>query len=398
MSIGVWATQGVVIAPVSSDTPGQPNVLYESGAIILSGTVFKMWFGTANGICYAESSNGTSWTRYSSNPVIANSGQLYGRIVKVGSTYYLCSSAGTGASISVYTSTNGVAWTLQNANAIVKGTGGDWDADGIYPAGTIVSGETFYTYYSAYDAVNNSYPAGLATSTDGIHFTKVDAGTGGPIINDGIISANFDFHEESGVYYGWSQITIPGIPTASAACPSDVSRYKSTSPAGPWTWLGSSTLYRTRSEEGISSAKGQVADPSLVEANGNVYIYYTATPDGVGTTAGYQISCAIASSMTIAQLVQNVEGVDNIPVPWGSASGSVNFQTLASDNFQRANANPIGGNWSPIDSGTLGPAQLVSHQATQAGGVNGDSYYNAIVWPADHGQKPQSERKYLPDI
>lgn len=386
MSINVWQDQGVVVAPVSSDTPGQPNVLYESGAVILSGTVFKMWFGTANGLCYAESSNGTSWTRYSSNPVISHTGQLYTRLLKVGSTYYLWSSNTTSRQIAAYTSPDGITWTLQNAAAIVPGTGGAWDsgADGVYPASAIYSSGTFYLYYSAYDSTNNSYPGGVALSSDGINFTKYN-GTGGPVINDGIISCNFWFKEISGLFYGWTQITLPGLPTAAAACPSDISRYVATNPVGPWTYLGTNTVYRTQTSEGVGVSSGQIADPSLVEANGNVYLYCTVTPNGVGTTAGYQINCLIASSTSIAALVNGYEGVQNIPAPWGSASGSVNFQTLASDNFQRPNANPIGGNWTPLFTGAgFAPAQLASHLfESSVAGDNCDSYWNAITWPND---------------
>ena len=94
MNIGVSTEWSVVVAPVSGDTPGQPNVLYEGGAKILSGTVFKMWFGTLNGMCYAESTDGISWTRYSSNPVAVPAGSAsagwtgYPKIFKNNGTYY----------------------------------------------------------------------------------------------------------------------------------------------------------------------------------------------------------------------------------------------------------------------------------------------------------------------
>lgn len=57
--------------------------------------------------------------------------------------------------------------------------------------------------------------------------------------------------------------------------------------------------------------------------------------------------------------------------------------TLATDNFNRANINPLDGNWTQLASGGgFGPAQLVSNAVEGAtAGVNADSWYNGISWP-----------------
>lgn len=53
---------------------------------------------------------------------------------------------------------------------------------------------------------------------------------------------------------------------------------------------------------------------------------------------------------------------------------------LASDNFQRADANPISGNWTNVDNAI----QIVSHlaEATVISAYN-IGYYNDVVWPND---------------
>lgn len=59
--------------------------------------------------------------------------------------------------------------------------------------------------------------------------------------------------------------------------------------------------------------------------------------------------------------------------------------TLASDNFNRADANPLDGSWTQLASGGgFGPAQLVSNAVEGASaGVNADSWFNGISWPND---------------
>jgi hypothetical protein len=57
---------------------------------------------------------------------------------------------------------------------------------------------------------------------------------------------------------------------------------------------------------------------------------------------------------------------------------------LASDNFQRADANPIGGNWT-TGGGASNPQQLASHlvEATVNNATYCMSFWNPIVWPND---------------
>src|SRR5437868_14876954 len=57
------------------------------------------------------------------------------------------------------------------------------------------------------------------------------------------------------------------------------------------------------------------------------------------------------------------------------------FIQLASDNFNRSNANPIGGNWTGVTNNN----QIVSN-AVQPNGTNNaehSSYYNQLSWPND---------------
>src|SRR5579859_6671622 len=129
--IGTWVNQGTIISSAVGGQPLVPNVIFESGAKILSGTVFKMWYSSLSngGINYAESPDGVTWTQFASNPVIAAAG--FGKIFKNGSTYYAYVGNSGGAlptAVNVYTSTDGVTWTLAKSNALVVGGVGTWDS------------------------------------------------------------------------------------------------------------------------------------------------------------------------------------------------------------------------------------------------------------------------------
>src|SRR5271155_909245 len=75
----VWEKLGIVVGTGASDARDalEPSVIYESGAKILSGSVYKLWYTVLNGsnpgVYYAESLTGApgTWSYYSSNPVIA---------------------------------------------------------------------------------------------------------------------------------------------------------------------------------------------------------------------------------------------------------------------------------------------------------------------------------------
>lgn len=384
VSNGVWVNKGAIISPIAADSPGQPNVFYESGSKIFSGTVFKMIFSTTAGLCYAESIDGiTGWTRYGSNPIIAGA-KPYPKVFKNGSTYYLYTGVQSGP-IKVYTATDLVGpWTLQNATALTITQ--FWEGATFFGQLCVAGqdgGGTWHGYYTSINLANynTNYIMGHATSTDLINWTKDSAN---PVLIEEFPS-NMDFHLIGGSYYGWSQIVQPGLPArGNGSLPSDITRYIGSGPAGPFNLLSVSTFYRSTSGEGVGEQAGQVADPSLIEVNGSVYMYMTITFDG-SSGANFSISCAVAS-IPFSQLVTTTEGIQNVPIP-SNISLVVQLTLLASDTFSGGNANPIGGNWSTLaSSAAFGAMQLASNKmepASADGTIQGASYWNALAWPAN---------------
>ncbi len=380
-NFNAWTDHGVISTGLGTD-PEQPTVMYlASGCQIVSSPCFAMWYttgasGTSQSINYAESQTPTtnsSWSAYSSNPVLSAYG--FGRVYKNGSTYYLFASPYNSGSlpkqIDVYTSSNGLSWSLATSGALTK-DGNHWDATALCQLNVlaIVSG-TWYGYYTGLSNTSE-WSMGLATSTNGTTWTP---GGSNPVITAYGPSNFSTWQYIGGNYYGWSQIVMPFYPYNSGL-PSDIMRFSTPSPTGPFTALGTTTFYRTQTLEGVGMTLGQVADPCLIAVGGTTYMFFTST-DNDG--APYQISVATTSA-PFNQLVFSAEGVNNIPIPFTS----YNLAMQASDAFARANGG-LGANWTQMSSNSgFTSGQIVSNQVTcGTAGDNCDSYYNAITWPND---------------
>src|SRR5260370_30212149 len=58
---------------------------------------------------------------------------------------------------------------------------------------------------------------------------------------------------------------------------------------------------------------------------------------------------------------------------------------IASDNFNRANANPISGSWAALALSGFDHAQIVSNAVEGDALANCDMLYTGVTWPADQG-------------
>jgi hypothetical protein len=116
-----------------------------------------------------------------------DAGTLYSNcVVYVGGTYFLYYAAAAtsnywiGAQIGVATSTDGVHWTKYSGNPIIQANSSElWKNSIVNPAVCYVSG----TFYMIYTGIMSNYTSAacLATSTDGLHFTEY---SGNPVLDD----------------------------------------------------------------------------------------------------------------------------------------------------------------------------------------------------------------------
>jgi hypothetical protein len=320
---------------VNSGVDSASIVLHEGNAQILSGTVYKMWFGTASGIQYSESSDGLSWTRYGST-VIA--GFSFPQVIKVAGTYYLYAqsntvAAGQGA-ITAFTSTDGINWTNHGSTGITVGTAGQWDVNAVYLFSPVYvdGGGTWWALYSGVGNSNTTFAMGIANSTDGLTWTKRG---GNPVVNSVWASVPYLIN---GSWYLWSDGVPPGI--ASGLNPTQGLRSKS---ADLITWTNQVvSIKNTQLAEGVNSTTSFAYPNSLVEINGKTYMYYEGGPSNTASNTGTSWNMYVAVvNATMAQIVTRNEdalqqtATDDfgtpgaLAAPWVTATGFTALQVIA---------------------------------------------------------------------
>lgn len=329
----VWRRKGVVLtatATADQDNVFEPTVIREGSPQILTSAtlVFKMWFtaGWTNpNICYAESVDGLTWTRHAT-AVVANHSRSC--VLKVGSTYYMYAAPSTtGLQINRYTSTNGLTWTLGTSAVISKG-GGGWKNLAVQNCSVIVESGTWKMLLEGNSGT--VYSLGYFTSADGITWTEYGSN---PVISINGQSGP-DIHKIGSTYYAWCH----GIGAPAGLLPTQAYRYSS-SDMTTWTQdTAASTFPRRDDDEGPQASGGQVADLSLLEVDGAVYMYYSASRNGLLQAGGLRIKLAIAS-MPFTDLVGTQEGdggvVDrNTTFPM-VASGVEKVLTVTSSGVQK---------------------------------------------------------------
>lgn len=116
-----------------------------------------------------------NYTKYASNPVLSHSSATWHNsrihnpvLWKEGSTYYMLFSGSQSDNeykIGLATSTNMTTWTEYSGNPVMTiGVSGEWDDTRVVPEHIEKIGSTYYLYYGGWNGSN--YRVGIATSTD----------------------------------------------------------------------------------------------------------------------------------------------------------------------------------------------------------------------------------------
>lgn len=166
---GSWDDQGVAF----------PTVIYDG--------TYKMWYtGTGSGvrkIGYATSTDGITWNKSASNPVLTpgspgswDAGQVSNPTVfKLASTYHMWYSAGltTSGGIGHATSTDGIVWVKDPANPVISAGGTGWDAIVIAPSVSHDNCLFQMVYTGCKNALGDDCQIGYARSADGTTWQKL---------------------------------------------------------------------------------------------------------------------------------------------------------------------------------------------------------------------------------
>jgi hypothetical protein len=276
-----WRHTGTVVTGTSA-----LEFAAQEPTVILEGGTFKMWYtcGWAIGnICYATSSDGIKW---SAGTVLSSLGGLnHSFVFKNGSTYYFYGANDT--SFERFHSADGLTWT-RDGSGLLPVNGAGWESREV---GNIDVWVAEGIWYALHEARGTKWTIGLATSSDGLTWTEY---AGNPVIGGSIIGGcgGPEMHRVGTTYAVWAHCF---------GLPSDIYLATSTD-LHAWTLRPFGQLLRMTPDEGVSSAQGQVADPTLVEVGTNTYLYYSATDTQNPTsTDAMHIKLAI-SPFSIAQL------------------------------------------------------------------------------------------------
>ena len=264
-----WTRQGESLTDPASTRINETSVLYETAPQVLTGEtyVFKCWYTIGGDIRYAESVDGLTWTVYG---VVVSGAVTRPYMRRVDGAYYLYVLDISETDFHLYTSNDGVSFSLEESSVVSCGVSGDWDDSQL---GNICVWNESAVWYMLYEARKSStnWAVGLATASDPAGPWTKNASS--PVLSNGAgAMGGPELHKVGGHYYVWGQYSVYGnIPT-------EIGLWRS-SDLLTWEVVDMPNLARDTVDEGIGRTDSQVADPTIVEANGVTYMFYSALQD-----------------------------------------------------------------------------------------------------------------------
>lgn len=311
------------------------------------GTQYKMWY-TCGGInyptdtllrariCYCESTDGVSWTKYAGNPVMDVSYTGGWDSIGVETVTIIIDSAApathrykmwyAGATFNTYRydigyaySPDGLSWTKHPGAVLQVGASNEWDNGFLEGPSVIKEGGVYKMWYCGYDAIVDANGTdghaniGYATSTDGINWTKY---AGNPIVTtganawDSILVQDPHVMKENGIYhmwYGGNDVGTFGQKVGYAWSADGINWVKSA--ANPVLTNGSPGQWDANT----------ASFPSVLNDNGLYKMWYTGKdvdPTPSNTNYYWEIGYATAPITSIGELSSNTDEVIVYPNPF----------------------------------------------------------------------------------
>lgn len=279
-----------IITPGASGAWDEDKVLSRQVWIRPDGT-WVMYYGgyDSNGnsaIGRATSTDGISWTKDGNNPIFSATGVSGGplSIIKEGGMWRMWYST-DGSEIGYATSSDGLSWSVHTSPVLTTGGSGSFDEQQAFqPSVLRTAPDDYKMWYVAKDA-NNNRTFGLATSSDGVNWSKSGSNP--------VFSPGSDPWESSDVIAPMVYFTGQQYLMIYAAKDANTNRSNlgvAVSQDGI-NWVRKSdgrpclTVSQPWERDSTAIHKAEVEPGGLVVDNGEIYIYYHAyvgNPDATG--------------------------------------------------------------------------------------------------------------------
>jgi hypothetical protein len=287
-------------------------------AVVFHDGLYHMFYsGAASGwptfeIGYATSRDGLTWERYSGNPVFSADGNGFDAVAVGGSAvlveantwvlYYAGEKAmGIGGPIGRATAPSPTGpWSREEKPVLMDGSPTEWDALGIIPLSVIATDEGYVMYYAGGHITSETGGMiGLATSPDGITWTKYDDPTttdppyaeSDPVLPLGLEGWSMTNINESCVRKtaaGWEMFYSERGLSSSGAIPAYRIGYATSDDGIHWTKYSGFPVLSYK-DDPAASLSFHLLPYSVVVRDSTYYLYYDyhwSTGRGIGVAIG----------------------------------------------------------------------------------------------------------------
>lgn len=280
-----------------------PQVIEDAGTLYLFYTGSCERSGKPAAVGYASSTDGVHWNKYAQNPILAPDGSGYDAMcismavpLRDGDQWVLyyagnstpCAGPGLHIGRAAAASLNG-PWERSAEAVLEAGQAGDWDEGFIMPHAVIKTEAGYVMYYSGGGEFMLPLPRliGMATSPDGVHWTKYDDPTttdtpyasSDPIreLQAGGTSSYFSAWAVDIEYtdQGWEMFFSTNCPeSVSPNCPTFIG-YATSDDGLHWR------VYRSREKAVVTQQQVQdwasycICQPAFVKSGGGYRLYFT---------------------------------------------------------------------------------------------------------------------------
>lgn len=260
---------------------------------IYDDNVYKMWYGGLgsagmNYIGYAFSTDGKKWIKTVQQPVLKpgakgqwdDASVQIGAVIKINGTYYMYyngwgTNSSNNSSIGLATSADGISWTKSSQPVIEK----NGDENYLAANSVLQAGNMYYLYYSYINSKTMNWTVGVAFSQNGKEWTRY---SNNPILtstqsweqNQGVgnVTVYKDGAKYKMVYSGVSALSTTGFGTAES------------NDGLIWTKSSNNPIF-TDKDPSISWNTDRVVYPSYTVIGNQERIYYTGRDKYSGTLA-----------------------------------------------------------------------------------------------------------------